>query len=325
MASNITIKDIAAAAGVSTATVSRALNDSSRVDQSTKLRIQQIADDMGYQVNNNARSIRLKKTFTIGVVISNILTSFFAEIMDELEVQASQNDYQIIIARTNEDAQSEQKAVTALRQRMIDGLIIATADDSQLLKELSQDTPTVFIDRIPQGQTGNFDTVLSENTKGAFDIVNTMINHGAQRIGFISSPVLTTSSERLNGYQQSLEQAQFPLDERLILTSTADYQNVEDLTSKLIYNFRCDGIIAADNQILLKVLKYFANHQITSITLGSFDDSPWLPLVKYPMVIAKQSTNQIAKTAFHLLLERMKEPNKPATTKRINTTIVTYQ
>lgn len=324
MHSQITIKEIAKEAGVSVATVSRALNDSPRVTPATKQRIQQIANQLGYRVNNLARSIRVKKTFTLGVVISNILTSFFTEIIDQLEEQALQNHYQIIIARTNEDAASEQQAISALQQRMVDGLIVATADVSHILTYLDSNIPTVFIDRQPQEAQGNFDVVLTENTQGAAEIVTTMLHQGAKRIGFINSPVSTTGAERLQGYRQAISQAQFPLDDRLVLTSTADYSNVEDLTGKLVYNLRCDGIIAADNQILLQVLHRLTDHDFPQITLGSFDDSPWLQVMRYPMVIAKQPTTQIAKVSFDLLMKRIQDPNRATNIKRVKTTLVRY-
>ncbi|MGF7437090.1 LacI family DNA-binding transcriptional regulator [Lentilactobacillus senioris] len=324
MHSQITIKEIAKEAGVSVATVSRALNDSPRVMPATKERIQQIANQLGYRVNDLARSIRVKKTFTIGVVISNILTSFFTEIIDQLEEHALKNHYQIIIARTNEDTTSEQQAISTLQQRMVDGLIIATADVSHILTNLDPTVPAVFIDRQPQETQGNFDVVITENARGAAEIVTTMIHQGAKRIGFINSPVSTTSTERLQGYRQAISQAQFPLDDRLILTSTVDYANVADLTGKLVYNLRCDGIIAADNQILLRILQRLTDRNFPQITLGSFDDSPWLQVMRYPMVIAKQPTAQIAKAAFDLLMKRIQDPNRATNIKRVKTTLVRY-
>ncbi|MCY9806138.1 LacI family DNA-binding transcriptional regulator [Lentilactobacillus senioris] len=324
MHSQITIKEIATEAGVSVATVSRALNDSPRVTPATKQRIQQIANQLGYRVNDLARSIRVKKTFTLGVVISNILTSFFTEIIDQLEEQALQNHYQIIIARTNEDAASEQQAISALQQRMVDGLIVATADVNNILTNLDSTTPTVFIDRQPQEVQGNFDVVLTENTEGAAEIVTTMLHQGAQRIGFINSPVSTTSTERLQGYRQALSQTELPLDDRLVLASTVDYANVADLTGKLVYNLRCDGIIAADNQILLHILHRLTDRDFPQIILGSFDDSPWLQVMRYPMVIAKQPTAQIAKVAFDLLMKRIQDPNRATNIKRVKTTLVRY-
>lgn len=322
--SQITIKEIAKQAGVSVATVSRALNDSPRVTLATKQRINQIADQLGYRVNNLARSIRLKKTFTIGVIISNIMTSFFTEIIDQLEEIASKENYQIIIARTNENTTNEQQAVVALQQRMVDGLIIATADANQILTTIDPTIPTVFIDRQPNATQGNFDVVLTENTQGANQIVTTMIHQGAQRIGFINSPVTTTGSERLKGYQDALLQANYPLDVRLVLTSSMDYANVEELAGKLIYNLRCDGIIAADNQILLGILRHLTSNHSHQITLGSFDDSPWLQVMQYPMVIAKQPTSQIAKVAFDLLMKRIQDPNRATNIKRVKTTLVRY-
>ncbi len=317
-----TIKDVAKQAGVSVATVSRALNGNQRVSAETRKKIQQIAKDMGYHPNLIARSVRMKKTSIIGVVISTVTASFFTEVIDSLTELAEDNDYQLIIARTNENPKNEKKAVEVLTQQMVDGLIIATTGHEIDYTNIVNRFPTVFIDRMPTNvNSSKFDAVVVNNEDGTKKLVSFMIKFGASQIGIINSEVTATQNQRLNGYKKALQVNAIPIDESLIKKSQVDYSDVEGLTSQLLFNLRCDAIVATDNEILQRVLKRTYERNIKDIQIGCFDYSPWMQFIRYPIVVAAQPTVQIGKVAFKLLMQRIKNPDKAQEIRELNTTI----
>lgn len=213
-----TIKDIAKIAGVSPATVSRALGGYGYVKDSTRQRIQEVADQLGYHPNALARSMVTRQTQTIGLIISDIANPFFPEVVRGIEDTAHQKGFTVILCNSDENSEKERTYIDVLMAKRVDGLIVAsTAANAQHLLQLKErNLPLVLLDR--SFGEGNVDTVKVDNTLGAFGAVNHLIELGHRRIGIITGPDrIPTARERLTGYEQALEQHSIHLDPKLIV------------------------------------------------------------------------------------------------------------
>jgi len=302
----VTIKDVAKAAGVSEATVSRALSQSPRVKRDTRQKIQNIANNLGYHPNGLARSIRLQQTHTLGVIIPDILNDFFTRLIRAIEDAAGKAGYDVLIVNTDESLAKEANALNLMLEKQVDGVIITSAGGPTDYAAILGDTPAVFVDRMPPaGIETPFDRVLVDNVQGTQDIVAQLITQGAQRVGIINSAVSFTAAERLQGYQQALIAAGLEPDPAIEATARTDNSNVPQMTRQLLVNQKCDGLFVADNTIMEGVLRKLPELALPTLQLGGFDDQDWFDFLPQPIVTARQPINQLGKTAIDRLLDRI--------------------
>ena len=323
MSTNITIKDVAKQAGVSEATVSRALNNSPQVKRDTRQKIQNIARNLGYRPNGLARSIRVQKSHTLGMIIPDILNGFFTQLSRAIEDVAGQAGYDVLIVNTDEHLDKEAKAINLMFEKQVDGLIITSAGASTDYPKMLGTTPAVFVDRMPPADVvSQYDRVLVDNVQGTQDIINCLINRGAQRIGIINSAVSTTATERLRGYHQALAAAHLTPDPAIEATARTDGSNVPQMARQLLVNQKCDALFAADNTIMTGVLRKLPDLDLSAFQLGAFDDNDWFDFLPQPIVTAKQPIADLGRIAVERLLARIDDDQLPTQEFRLAATII---
>lgn len=303
----VTIQDVAKAAHVSSATVSRVLNNSSSVTSKTTDHVKQVMADLGYRPNILARGLRVSATKTIGVIITNVLNSFFTKIVRGIEDAVALSGYSVIICNTDESKQKEIDYIRNLVDRKVDGLIIASSGSVNNYTELLKGVPTVFIDRVPnKAEADKFDSVIVDNKMGAYQLTQQLIDDGKRHIGMIASDVVTTGLDRIRGFQLAAKDNNIPSAD--VPVEVADYlgKNTVDLAQKLS-DEHVDAIFAGNNIILLSVLQALnEKKQLNTITVAVFDQTDWLPFIKLPYVAVNQPVTRIVKCASSILLKRMK-------------------
>ncbi|GEO75082.1 catabolite control protein A [Levilactobacillus namurensis DSM 19117] len=324
MSHKITIKDVATQAGVSEATVSRALNDSPQVKAHTRQRIQELARQLGYHPNGLARSIRVQHTHTLGVIIPDILNAFFTQIVRAIEDAADAAGYDVLIMNTDEHLSRETKALDLMLEKRVDGVIITSAGGPTDYATRLGDTPAVFVDRMPPHKAERFDRVLVDNVQATEDLVTRLIDRGSTRVGIINSAVSMTATERLQGYHQALQKAGMAFDPAIEVNARTDNSNVSQMTRQILVNQRCDGLFAADNTIMDTVLHRIPELQLPPFQLGGFDDQDWFDFLPYHIVTAKQPISQIAQTAVDRLLARIRQPRMAPEEFRLPAQIITH-
>lgn len=305
----VTIRELAKRTGVSEATVSRALNDSPRVKQATKHKIQQLAKTLGYRPNLLARSMRTNQSKTIGVIISNIANPFFTAVVRAIEDEAAMLNYRTIVINTDENPGTERQAIEMLQGYMVSGFIIASTRRGVDYHLLLGRIPAVFIDRLPNNN-GDYDTLLVNNADGAKQVVNALIAQGASRIGVISSSVSTAGRERLAGYRMALQENRIAVDENIIKCSDVQMRQVRRYTSNLLINQACDGLFTADNEIFLAAMAEIAARNLTGIKLGTFDNAPWFDFLALPVTAVQQPTVEMGTRAVQRLVARINGSDK---------------
>ena len=180
--------DVAQTAGVSIATVSAFLNDTSNVSPDLTRRIDAAIRDIGYQRNAVARSLKIGATRTIGLTVADIRNPFFTDVVATIQQVLNRAGYAVMLCSNEEDTAKQDEQIKLLLDRMVDGLIIAPAGEDEIMKRLVTSTrkPVVLIDRVCDGL--DIDAVVLDNRKGAFDATAYLIGLGHRRIGYLSGP-----------------------------------------------------------------------------------------------------------------------------------------
>lgn len=308
----VTLKDIALKAGVSKSTVSRVLNKKGNVNPSLKRKVRKIAKELGYYPNVLAASLKKKRTYTIGVIISNILNPFFTSVVRGIEDIAMKNNFNIILCNADENPKKEGIYIEVLRSKKVDGMIIATTGENKAhFSSLEREgIPVVLVDRKVDGS--NFDAIITDNKKGAFEAVKHFIETGYLRIGFITGPInITTSFERLEGYKLALKKYKIPFDESIVkigeFKEDSGYKNMKELLNlKNPPNavFAGNYLIALGIYDAVKECGFKIPKDIAVIT---FDDFPWFKHLSPPLTAVSQPTYKLGVYAVKRLIKLIEE------------------
>ncbi|MCL5770780.1 MAG: LacI family transcriptional regulator, partial [Actinobacteria bacterium] len=208
---SLNIKIIAEKAGVSTATVSRILNDFPGVREKTRKKVMKIISELNYEVDGVARSLRQKKTFKIGVIVENILSQFYSILAKSIEDIANKYGYSVILCNADDDPEKELKYLKVLKSSRVDGIIIApTGKNADYINSLLQSNiKIVLVDRLIEGV--DCDAILVDNEKGSYTAVKYLIDNEYRKIALINGFTdRTTGKERLNGYIRALKENNIP-------------------------------------------------------------------------------------------------------------------
>jgi DNA-binding LacI/PurR family transcriptional regulator len=207
----ISIKDIARVAKVSHSTVSRALHNSSLVNQQTGERIRQIAREKGYRPSAVARSLVTKRTKTIGVVVTRIADPFIAEVVNGIEEVANDHGYSVFLANSNANPDREVKVVHSFHERRVDGILVTASRVGALYMPLLAEmkVPTVLINNQHPGDFVH--SVTIDNPAASRQATEHLISLGHKRIAYIGDQFgFQSDTERFAGYRSALEVADIP-------------------------------------------------------------------------------------------------------------------
>lgn len=212
----VTIKDIARELGISPSTVSRALKDHPDISAETKKAVNELADRLNYQPNIVALSLRQKKTNTIGVIIPEIVNTFFSTVISGIEDVAYEAGYNVILAQSNESYQREVTDMKALFNSRVDGMLLSlsreTTNFDHIESIISKGVPIVLYDRFYSNP--NMSKVIVDDYVGAKEAVLHLIEQGCKRIAHLEgAPNLIISKDRLRGYQDALSEANMEIRE----------------------------------------------------------------------------------------------------------------
>jgi LacI family transcriptional regulator len=215
-----TIKDIASELNVSASTVSRALKDYPGISNETKRKVKEVAEKLNYRPNAIALSLRKSRSFTIGVIIPEVVHFFFATVISGIEEVASSRGYNVILSQTNESLTREKSSIDTMLSNQIDGFLISfskeTTDFEHFSRLLNYGYPIVFFDRVPD--IPHAISVMVDDRRGAYNATSHLISQGYMRIAHLSGPKnLKISKERERGYREALVNHGIPIDESFIV------------------------------------------------------------------------------------------------------------
>jgi len=312
----VSMKDVAARAGVSTATVSNVINNTCQVKDETKEIVNKAIDDLNYRVNPTARKLRSGQSKMIGFLVSNLSHYFYHEIGAAIEEILVENGYELFYINSHEDSEKEKKQLEICRLEDLAGIIVVPVeDDWKDLEPIIRNIPLVFIDRKPINIRR--DTVLVTNTLGSFILTNELIKRGARKLAFISSKYDSTFKMRIDGFKDCLEQNNMPIDEECIIFGSTRPKVYSELATDpewsemldfLINVKKVDCIVSGNDLCAFGAFTYLKNHGIAlqkDILFGTFDNAFWMKNVKEEIIAVEQDTRAIGEKATRLLLRRI--------------------
>lgn len=273
-----TIVEVAERARVSIATVSNVIRGTRRVSPALRERVEDAIRDLDYSPNEIARSLKVKQTRMLALVLPDITNPFFPEIIRGAEDTAFERGYFLLTANTDEQIGRERRIVSALRAYRVDGILLASApgkDSSHIRSTIQGGISIVCLDRTVAGI--KTDAVLLDNVRGGRECVRHLIQGGHSRIAIITgSLALQTGLERLRGYEEALREADIEVDRSLVLEGDFRDESGYRLGKELLQRrvkptaiFVCNGVMT------LGVLKAFEELGVRcpeDIALATFDD-----------------------------------------------------
>lgn len=316
----VTLEDIARALNVSKMTVSRAINDHPEISRATRERILATARKMNYRPNQFARALTTSHSYLLGIVVPDLMHSYFAEICRGVESHARPAGYQNLICSTDEEPRKEMNEIEALLSRT-DGLIVASALSASEAKFyrrlLSEGANIVLIDRLLEGLRCS--AVTTDDIQVGLLATEHLINLGHRKVGHLRGPNVSTSLKRLEGYRKAIKKAGLkPLIRECGFTETEGYAAMKDWIAAgdlppAIFASNdptAIGAMSAMSEAGLRVPDDVAFVGAGSIHYGD--------MLRVPLTTVTWSKAEMGQAAATLVLELIEEPKK----KRRHRTIV---
>ena len=267
----ISLKDLAKELNVSIATVSRALRGSHEVGEEMTRKVKELAQKLNYRPNPFAQSLRKEAPRIIGVIVPNLVTHYYASVLDGIEEYASLNGYSVISANSHENHEIEKKAIDNFISMHVEGIIACLAQDTvdySHFEEIHEmGLPLVFFARTCLAD--KFSQVVANGDEAAYEATQHLIKSGSRRIAFIGGPNhLDMVRRRKHGYLEALKEAKMPIDRSLVACDKIDFNLAREKTINLLNSENRPDAILAFNDIIT----YAAFDAIKSVGLRIPDD-----------------------------------------------------
>jgi LacI family transcriptional regulator len=305
-----TIHDVADRAGVSTATVSRALNGKSTVDPELAARVAAAAHELDYRPNAVARNLRRQATTVWALIISDIENPFFTAVARGIEDVAQAAGHSVVLCNSDEDLDKEARYLQVAVAERVAGVVVSpTAADTDIGPLVEHGIPVVAIDRPLSG----INTVLVGSRTGARDATAHLVAAGYQRIGCITGPQrVSTAEDRVDGYADALRAAGWRRNYRLVRHADFKVTGGRRAAERLLGASRpADALFVANSLMAIGALQALAARGLRAgrdVGLVAFDDAPWTQLVDPPITVVAQPAYAIGEAAGRLLADHDNGP-----------------
>jgi len=316
------MKDIAQDLGVSLMTVSKALRSHSDISEETRRRVMNRARELNYRPNWIARSLVTRRTYMVGLVIPDLMHSFFAEVAKGVGRKFGPLGYQIVISNSEENPEAEARQIEVLLDRNVDGVIVASAQAnirSELFRILEKrETPYVLIDRMPSGFEGHYVGVHDEEI--GMLATNHLIEQGCRRIAHLRGPVISTGSGRLRGYRRALAKHKLDAPPEYVVSGLyEDGSGYEGMRKLLQLRKRPDGVFCYNDPVAAGAIKAILEAGLSvpgDVAVIGAGNVHYSDLLRVPLSTIDQSSSVIGESAAELLAQCI-EAKKSLPPKRV--------
>lgn len=308
--------DVAAAAGVSLKTVSRAVNGEPNVAPATAERVARAVARLGYQVDDRARRLRrgAAATGVIGFVLVDVANDFFSAILRGLEDATRDQDLVVLSGSTEGDPDREEALIRAFVGRRVDGLVVVPSDgrDGSLRAEIDRGTPVVLVDLEPPGLPA--DVVRSDHRAGGALATQHLLDHGHADIAFLGDVAgIFSADERLAGFRTTMANAGLDVPAHRVVRARQPHRAWEH-TGLALFNQEDlpDAVVTAQNLVTMGVVA--ALHRMGlhhRVALVGHDDVPMAAVVEPGITVVPQRPRELGRIAAHLLLARIEGDDAP--------------
>jgi len=310
-----TMRDVASAAGVSTATVSRVLAGQSVVRRSVRENVLETIRRLNYHPNRIARDLRSGLRKVIGVIIPDLQNPFLTEVVQGVESVLCQAGYSLVLGNSDGLADRELTHLNVVRGEGAAGLIIVPSNDprADYQQLLSWDIPVVAVDRMPRGL--QIDLISTTNHQGAREATDHLLSHGYREIAFINGPrEVSVAQDRLDGYCDALRAAGIASREQLIIHSDFRQAGGRTAMHRLLELAKPPRAVLVGNNLMtlgaVQAIHERGKRIPEDIAVFGFDDMPWAMSLRPPLSAVAQPAEEAGRAAAQLLLERLTDPRR---------------
>ena len=310
-----TIHDVARLSGVSIATVSAVVNKKSGVSPALTERVLKAVEALDYHPHQVARSLRVRRTMTIGMVIPDIMNPFYAEVVRGAQDETKNKGYSLILCDSNEDFGQEQSNLSTLYSRRVDGVLLAPTSAHAAQDRLTRRWfPIVFIDRIPPGFVGT--AVITDNYLGAREATRHLISLGHKHIAIITGRLdLSNGIERLEGFRKALQEAGLPLRDDHLQRGDFQVQSGYVCGLNLLQSpVRPTAVFSCNNKMTLGLMQALNKMSVAcpqNVSVVGFDDFEWSANFSPRLTTVAQPTREMGLQAMRVLLKRISQQGTP--------------
>lgn len=312
-----TIQDVAKLAGISTATVSRVLNNYPHIREDVRDRVLVAIKHLNYEPNRVAQRLRANRSRLIGIVVTDITNPFFNAIMASIEAVFFDQGFSVLMSNTNAIPRKELDYLHMMENEEIAGLIIAPSSENvdQVAEMAEAGLPIVVLDRrMPNARV---DMVLADNVAGAQSAIDHLVSLGHRRIGHIGGRMaLSSGRERYEGYKLAMEKHGLPIADGWVRFGDQQHASGYARALELLDETHPPTAwFVANNMMTLGALNAIhdrGKHIPDDIAIVGFDDMPWSISLNPPLTVVAQPTLEIGQLASNMLLERIEQPELPS-------------
>ena len=316
----ITIKDVADKCGVSTATVSRALNNSGYVSDTLKASILQTCKEIGYIPNSTARSLKVNSTRIIGYITSDISNQYHITVAKAIEDIVRPSNYNLIVCSTRNDKQVEEQHLKSLLGRNIDALVInTTCENDDFIISISQTVPTVLVNRRLNLSGFHGDFTDSNNSLGVYLLTRELLQYGHKRIYILEGPhKFSNSRERYDGFRQAMAEVGIDTDHNYPyryeghFTEQSGVAGIKYMLSQ--FEQMPTAILGTNNSMTIGALNALRSYHISipeQMSIVGFNGINHLELMAVRPTVADYNPYDIGKAAGEFILERLQDISLP--------------
>ncbi|QOR65861.1 catabolite control protein A [Cytobacillus suaedae] len=308
---NVTIYDVAREASVSMATVSRVVNGNPNVKPTTRKKVLEAIERLGYRPNAVARGLASKKTTTVGVIIPDISSIFYAELARGIEDIATMYKYNIILSNSDQNKDKELHLFNTMLGKQVDGIVFMSGNitEDHVHEFERSPVPVVLAASIETGESTP--SVAIDYKQAAYDAVTMLIGKGHRVIGYVSGPMLepVNAVKKLAGYRQALEEANLEFNEDLVVEGDYTYDSGMEAYEKLMENSKeISAIFVATDEMALGVIHGAQDNGVSipdQLEVVGFDNTRLATMVRPTLTTVLQPMYDIGAVAMRLLTKYM--------------------
>ncbi|MBE4908298.1 catabolite control protein A [Bacillus luteolus] len=308
---NVTIYDVAREASVSMATVSRVVNGNPNVKPTTRKKVLEAIERLGYRPNAVARGLASKKTTTVGVIIPDISSIFYAELARGIEDIATMYKYNIILSNSDQNKDKELHLFNTMLGKQVDGIVFMSGNitEDHVHEFERSPAPVVLAASIETGES--IPSVAIDYKQAAYDAVTMLIEKGHRKIGYVSGPMLepVNAVKKLAGYRQALEEANLDFNEELVVEGDYTYDSGMEAYERLMENSKeISAIFVATDEMALGVIHGAQDNGVSipeQLEVVGFDNTRLATMVRPTLTTVLQPMYDIGAVAMRLLTKYM--------------------
>lgn len=308
---NVTIYDVAREANVSMATVSRVVNGNPNVKPTTRKKVLEAIDRLGYRPNAVARGLASKKTTTVGVIIPDISSIFYSELARGIEDIATMYKYNIILSNSDQNTDKELHLLNTMLGKQVDGIVFMGGNITDVHVEEFKRSPVPIVLAASVEEQAQTPSVNINYEQAIYDSVQLLVEKGHKRIAFVSGPMSEpiNSMRKLAGYKRALEEAGIAFDEALVAEGDYSYDSgIEALANLLDQSDKPTAVIAATDEMALGVIHGAQDRGVSipeDLEVIGFDNTRLSLMVRPQLTTVVQPTYDIGAVAMRLLTKLM--------------------